>query len=142
MVDRKGAAVDAMAEAIAALRAGEVIVMTPEGTIPRGRDFYRTKLKGKTGAARLAAATRVPVIPVGIWGTEKVWPRSSRLPNVTNLLHPPVVRVRVGPPVEGLTYTDPKADTEMIMDAILSLLPEQARQEREPTEEEIARATP
>jgi putative phosphoserine phosphatase/1-acylglycerol-3-phosphate O-acyltransferase len=142
MVDRKGGPTAAMAEAITALRAGEVIVMTPEGTIPRGRDFYRPKLKGKTGAARLAAATHVPVIPVGIWGTEQVWPRSTRLPNVTNLLHPPTIRVRVGPPVEGLTSTDAKADTETIMDAITALLPEETRHPREPSEEEIARATP
>jgi putative phosphoserine phosphatase/1-acylglycerol-3-phosphate O-acyltransferase len=141
-VDRKGRPTEAMAEAITALRAGEVIVMTPEGTIPRGRDFYRTKLKGKTGAARLAAATNVPVIPVGIWGTEKVWPRSARLPNVTNLLHPPQVRVRVGPPVEGLTLTNPRADTVTIMDAIVALLPDEARQTREPTDEEIALASP
>jgi putative phosphoserine phosphatase/1-acylglycerol-3-phosphate O-acyltransferase len=142
MVDRKGGPTAAMAEAITALRAGEVIVMTPEGTIPRGREFYQPKLKGKTGAARLAAATQVPVIPVGIWGTEQVWPRSARLPNVTNLLHPPTIRVRVGPPVEGLTLTDAKADTETIMDAIAALLPDEARQPRDPTEEEIARATP
>jgi putative phosphoserine phosphatase/1-acylglycerol-3-phosphate O-acyltransferase len=142
MVDRKGGPTAAMAEAIAALRAGEVIVMTPEGTIPRGRDFYQSRLKGKTGAARLAAATHVPVIPVGIWGSEQVWPRSARLPNVTNLLHPPTIRVRVGPPVGGLTLTDAKADTDTIMEAIAALLPDEARQVREPTEEEIARATP
>jgi putative phosphoserine phosphatase/1-acylglycerol-3-phosphate O-acyltransferase len=142
MVDRSGGPTEAMAEAIKALRAGEVIVLTPEGTIPRGRDFFQTKLKGKTGAARLAAATQVPVIPVGIWGSEQVWPRSARLPNMTNLLHPPTVQVRVGPPVQGLTGAHAKADTETIMAAIVDLLPEEARQEREPTEEEIARATP
>jgi putative phosphoserine phosphatase/1-acylglycerol-3-phosphate O-acyltransferase len=142
MVDRKGSPTQVMAEVITALRAGEVIVLTPEGTIPRGAAFYRTKLKGKTGAARLAAATRVPVIPVGIWGTEKVWPRSARLPNMTNILHPPLVQVRVGPPVEGLRYGAAKADTATIMDAIVALLPEEASREREPTENEIALATP
>ena len=28
--------------------------------------------------------TRAPVIPIGLWGTEKVWPRNARLPNVLN----------------------------------------------------------
>ena len=44
--------------------------------------------------------TGAPVIPIGLWGTEKVWPRSSRLPNVLNVSTPPTMRVRVGPPVE------------------------------------------
>ena len=35
------------------------------------------KPKGRWGAARLAQMTGAPIIPVGMWGTEKVWPRSS-----------------------------------------------------------------
>jgi hypothetical protein len=61
---------------------------------------------------------------------------------VTNLLHPPTVQVRVGPPVVGLTYQDVKADTETIMAAIADQLPDESRQLREATEEEIASATP
>ena len=38
--------------------------------------------------------TKAPVIPIGLWGTEKVWPRSSRLPNVLNVTDPPEVRIR------------------------------------------------
>ncbi len=45
--------------------------------------------------------TGAPVIPIGLWGTEKVWPLSSKAPNVLNLLRPPKVRIRVGPAVEG-----------------------------------------
>ena len=45
------------------------------------------------GAARLAATTRVPVIPVGIWGTEKVWPRAARVPDLTNVTDPPTIRL-------------------------------------------------
>ena len=63
-----------------ALRAGELISMAPQGTIPRGPAFFDPVLKGRWGAARLAAETRAPVIPVGLWGTEKVWPRNARLP--------------------------------------------------------------
>jgi putative phosphoserine phosphatase/1-acylglycerol-3-phosphate O-acyltransferase len=92
--------------------------------------------------ARLAAATGTKVVPMGIWGTEAVWPRSSRLPNVTAVVHPPVVRVRVGPPVRGLTGTDMRADTERIMEAIADLLPAEARLPRLPTAEELARTMP
>jgi putative phosphoserine phosphatase/1-acylglycerol-3-phosphate O-acyltransferase len=85
--------------------------------------------------------TRAPVIPIGIWGTEHVWPRSARLPNITNIGNPPVVRTRVGQAVE-LAYDDPKADTERIIDAIVELLPPEAHQPYEPTPEEIKWATP
>ena len=141
-VDRDGNGADAFAAAIRALRAGELVTLMPQGTIPRGAAFYEPKLHGKTGAARLAAASGAPVIPIGLWGTEQVWPRRARLPNVTTVAHPPTVRVRVGGPVQGLTGHDAVADTERIMDAIVELLPPEARRPAEPSEEEIRRATP
>lgn len=141
-VDRKGSGRGAYEEAEQALRNGEVLIMAPQGTIPRGESFFDPRLQGKTGAARLAAATGVPIIPLGVWGTENVWPRSSRLPNVTNVLRPPKVRVRVGPAVSGLTGTDFTADTDRIMDAITDLLPPEARLRRIPSADELARTMP
>ncbi len=81
------------------------------------------------------------MLPVGVWGTEAVWPRSSRLPDVTNLLHPPSVRVRVGKPVH-LGLSDATADTEAIMSAIMTQLPAEAQRPHEPTAEELARTFP
>ena len=72
----------------------------PQGTIPRGRAFFDPELKGRWGAAKLAAMSEAPVVPIGIWGTEKVWPRNARTPDVLAIGHPPTVRIRVGPPVE------------------------------------------
>ncbi len=132
---------DSLADATRALHAGELVAIMPQGTIPRGREFFEPVLKGKTGAARLAEATRAPVIPIGMWGTEQVWPRSAKVPNVLNLSNPPTVRVRVGRPVE-LAYDDVRKDTERIMEAIMALLPPEAREAREPTEEEMRRAKP
>jgi putative phosphoserine phosphatase/1-acylglycerol-3-phosphate O-acyltransferase len=141
-VDRKGSGRGAFDTAEDALRAGEVLIVAPQGTIPRGEKFFDPHLEGKTGAARLAAATGAPVIPLGVWGTEDVWPRSSRVPNVINVLHPPKIIVRAGPPVRGLTGRDYKADTEKIMAAIAKVLPPEARVHRVPTEEELARTIP
>ena len=70
-----------------------------------------------------------------------MWPRRARLPNVTNLTSPPTVRTRVGAPV-ALGYDDVAADTARIMEAIISLLPAEARERRTPTAEEIALASP
>ncbi|HEX3538911.1 MAG TPA: HAD-IB family hydrolase [Acidimicrobiales bacterium] len=132
---------EALASAVRAINGGEVVVILPQGTIPRGEAFFSPKLEGRTGAARLATATGAPVIPVGMWGTEKVWPRSSRVPNVTNVLHPPLIRIRVGPPVRGLTG-DAAADTARIMDAIAAQLPPEARQAHQPSAEELRQAKP
>jgi putative phosphoserine phosphatase/1-acylglycerol-3-phosphate O-acyltransferase len=129
-------------EAERALVAGELVALMPQGTIPRGPAFFDPVLVGRGGAARLAAATGAPVIPLGLWGTELVWARSSRLPNVVNVTSPPTVRTRVGPPVAGLTGRSVPADTKRIMAAIMALLPPESTAQREPTPDELARTYP
>jgi putative phosphoserine phosphatase / 1-acylglycerol-3-phosphate O-acyltransferase len=140
-VERGTGSDEPLVEAAAALACGELVAVMPQGTIPRGEAFFDPELKGRWGAARLAHMTRAPVIPVGLWGTEQVWPRSSRLPHVWNVTNPPLVTMRVGPPVE-LKYRSVDADTKRIMQAIAELLPPAARQRREPTPEELARTFP
>ncbi len=140
-VERKSGSSRPMREAEAALRAGEVVIVLPQGTIPRGDAFFDPVLHGKTGTARLAAATGAPVVPVGIWGTEKVWPRSARVPDLSGVRHPPTVRVRLGRPVP-LELTDARADTEALMAAISALLPATARHPHHPTATELARTFP
>jgi putative phosphoserine phosphatase/1-acylglycerol-3-phosphate O-acyltransferase len=141
-VDRAGEAASSLVEGERVLQAGEGLVVLPQGTIPRGRAFFDPVLRGKTGAARLAASTGAPVIPVGLWNTESVWPRSSRIPRILNLTSPPTVWARVGQPVTGLTGDDVHADTARIMEAIVDLLPEEGRTPRSPTEDELARTYP
>lgn len=141
-VERGSGSDEPLAAAAAALEMGEIVALMPQGTIPRGPAFYDPTLRGRWGAARLAALTGAPVIPVGLWGTERVWPRSSRLPNMVNLLHPPTITVTVGTPVKGLTGRSPDADTKRIMTAITKLLPAEARKRRTPTDEELARTYP
>ena len=141
-VDRGTGSGRPLAEAERALAAGEVVALMPQGTIPRGPAFFEPVLHGRPGAARLAAQSGAPVIPLGLWGTERVWARSARLPNITNVTSPPTVRVRIGSPVEGLSGTDIDADTERIMTAITKLLPAEARRPHRPTDEELARTYP
>ncbi|MEU4426348.1 lysophospholipid acyltransferase family protein [Actinoplanes sp. NPDC024001] len=71
-VERGGgrAVLSAFEAAVPILRAGGLVAVFPEGTrSPDGR-LYR----GRTGAVRLAAQAGVPLVPVGIRGTE---PRCS-----------------------------------------------------------------
>ncbi len=140
-VDRGSGSGASLRAAESALKAGEVVIVLPQGTIPRGYDFFDPVLHGKTGTARLAASTGATVVPVGIWGTEKVWPRSARVPDFTLVRNPPKITVRVGRPVP-LSLTDAKTDTDAIMGAISALLPPEARVRHEPTPEELARSKP
>jgi putative phosphoserine phosphatase/1-acylglycerol-3-phosphate O-acyltransferase len=140
-VDRGTGSDEPLLAAADALRAGQLVALMPQGTIPRGEAFFDPVLKGRWGAARLAQMADATVVPVGLWGTERVWPRSSRLPNVLNVTNPPLVTVRVGKPVK-LLGKSLDADTKRIMSAIVDLLPPEAREKRTPTPEELARTYP
>lgn len=67
-VDR-GAGAGAYAIAVQRLREGELVGVYPEATISRSfelKDF-------KTGAARMAVEADVPIIPIVVWGTQRIW---------------------------------------------------------------------
>jgi putative phosphoserine phosphatase/1-acylglycerol-3-phosphate O-acyltransferase len=141
-VDRSASGTAPYAAAIAELDRGELVGMMPQGTIPRGAAFFDPVLRGKTGVARLARAAGVPVIPVGIWGTEVLWPRSAKGPRVSRWRAPVPVRVRIGPPVELGEPPHAFRDTARIMAAITDLLPPEARVAHTPTEAELRSADP
>ena len=124
-----------------ALDAGEVVVILPEGTIPRGEKFFDPQLTGKSGVARLAALTKVPVLPMGLWGTEHVWPRNAKLPKFLNVKNPPAVSINIGAPVE-LAYKGVEEDLNTIMAAISAQLPPESQIKRIPTEAELAATHP
>jgi putative phosphoserine phosphatase/1-acylglycerol-3-phosphate O-acyltransferase len=140
-VERGTGSDEPLEEAAAALRAGQLVALMPEGTIPRGEAFFDPVLKGRWGAAKLAAMTGAPIVPVGMWGTERVWPRSARLPNVLNVTNPPLITINVGKPIT-LKGANHDANTKRIMKAITALLPPEARVKHTPTEEELARTYP
>jgi putative phosphoserine phosphatase/1-acylglycerol-3-phosphate O-acyltransferase len=139
-VDRGTGSNEPLEKAAAALRDGDMVAMAPQGTIPRGPAFFDPVLKGRWGAARLAQMTGVPVVPVGLWGTEAVWPRSSRVPRIVLPgQRKPVVTVTVGEPF-SVTSKDPDVATRQIMEKIVALLPDEARTKVVPTEDQL-RAT-
>jgi 1-acyl-sn-glycerol-3-phosphate acyltransferase len=59
-----------------ALRAGEVVVIYPEGTVTDHPDHL--PMQGKTGTVRLSCATGVPITPLASWGSQAVWQKSGR----------------------------------------------------------------
>lgn len=139
-VDRGTGSEEPLRKAIEALTAGEMVAIAPQGTIPRGPAFFEPVLVGRPGAAKLAMETNAPVIPVALWGTEKVWPRNQKLPSF-DLLDRPTVSITVGPPVD-IKRKSPDADTKRIMAALSSLLPDEANTRRKPSAEELALTYP
>lgn len=139
-VDRGTGSSEPLVRAVSSLRGGELIAMAPQGTIPRGPAFFDPELKGRWGAARLASATGVPVIPMGLWGTEKVWPRSQRMPTMLTT-DPPLVSVRVGEPIE-LSLDDLEGDTKRIMAAISDLLPAESAEHVDLTAKQLMKTFP
>ncbi|MGK5738820.1 lysophospholipid acyltransferase family protein [Micromonospora sp. URMC 103] len=80
---------------VAALKAGGTVVIYPEGTTTREPELW--PMKGKTGAARLALTTGAPVVPIVMWGPERMFdPRTAKL----SLRPRTPVTVVAGPPVD------------------------------------------
>jgi 1-acyl-sn-glycerol-3-phosphate acyltransferase len=98
---------DAVPAAVDALRSGSVVFIYPEGRI--GLDPGMWPERAKTGMARLALATRAPVVPVAIWGSHEVTAYHGRGPmlrtTVSAIWRRPVIRLHFGEPVDlaGLT---------------------------------------
>ncbi len=115
-------AVGAYDAAVAAVRAGECLVVYPEGTLTRDPALW--PMTGKTGAARIALATGCPVIPVAHWGVQEMLaPYGKKF----DLFPRHRVRYLVGDPVDlsdlSLEESDSvKIATERIMEAITGLL--------------------
>jgi 1-acyl-sn-glycerol-3-phosphate acyltransferase len=85
----------ALASAAEVLSAGGVFAIYPEGT--RTRDGYMHR--GHTGVARLAFRTEVPVVPVGMIGTDEVQPVDRRMPRLFRR-----VTIRFGEPIDPARY--------------------------------------
>jgi 1-acyl-sn-glycerol-3-phosphate acyltransferase len=106
--------------AISGVERGEAIVLSPEGTLTRDPNLW--PMDGKTGAARIALATKAPIIPVAHWGAQFVLaPYSKKL----KLFPRKTMIVQAGKPVDLSDLYDQeitgevlKLATSRIMDAI------------------------
>ena len=128
-VDRDGAAKDSLTAAKDEIARGEIIGMFPEATI--SPSFVPRP--GKTGTVRLAQETGAPLIPVAIWGTQRIltkWrPKQFRrgIPVVVN----------VGAPITASPEEDVQQGTDRLMASIADLLRDaQARYPHEPSSDD------
>jgi 1-acyl-sn-glycerol-3-phosphate acyltransferase len=103
--DNADAAAAALATGARAVRNGMLLAVYPEGTrSPDGR-LYR----GKTGVARMAMETGVPVVPVAMIGTDKVQPIGRVMPRLAR------VEIHIGSPLTPpVPATDPAVEKEQV----------------------------
>ncbi len=100
-VDR-GAGAGAYAVAVQRLREGELVGVYPEATISRSFELKEFK----SGAARMAIEADVPIVPVIVWGAQRIWTKDHPR-NVGRAKIP--ITVQVGAPVrarEDIAQTD------------------------------------
>lgn len=118
--DGRAAAFDA---AVTALRAGDLVMVAPEGTISRSGEL----LPFRTGAARMAQAAGVPLLPTASWGTRRfaTTGRSATLRRGWRL----PATVRFGEPLVVRPEHDPAAATSELRRRTQALL-EEARAAR------------
>jgi 1-acyl-sn-glycerol-3-phosphate acyltransferase len=119
-IDRSsGAAAQAALDTgVRLLIGGSLLGIYPEGTrSPDGRLY-----KGKTGLARMVLQSRVPVIPVAMFGTDKANPIGSKM------WRPYPIRIKLGPPLDFSRYDGLAGDrfversvTDEIMYALMEL---------------------
>ncbi len=64
--------------ALSYLKKGGVVGIFPEGT----RSFDGKLQRAKTGIAKVALTAKVPVLPIGIVGSDKILPKGSFLPRI------------------------------------------------------------
>lgn len=118
-IDRTKADFTAMKRIMTELKNGNIIALAPEGT----RSKTQALLQGKEGVTMIASKTRMPVISLGVIGTEK-WTdaiKHFRKPRIT---------LRIGP-VFDIPRIDPdnreeslRSATDEVMCRIAALLPE------------------
>ena len=123
-------AVKSLEAATAAVRAGDAVLIYPEGTTPKAGDLWPQR--GKTGVARLFLETGAPVVPIVTWGPQRMFDprREGNRPGRRLNLRPRMpVTVVAGPPLDLSKWADAAptpanlyAITDEVMTALRDLL--------------------
>ena len=116
-VDR-GAGIASMQQALAYLKAGEAVGIFPEATISRSFELKEFK----SGAVRIAADAGVPLVPVILWGTQRMMTKGHD----KDFSRGKTIAIRVGEPMHP-TGVDMAAETAELRDQMAGMLDETIR---------------
>ncbi|MGC4893030.1 lysophospholipid acyltransferase family protein [Micromonospora sp. DT31] len=111
----RAAGAGSYASAVAALRRGEVVGVFPEATISRSL----TVKDLKNGAARMSQEAGVPLLPVALWGTQRLWTKGR--PRTLTRRHTPIT-ILVGEPMDPTAYPDAAAMTADLRTRLVALV--------------------
>ncbi|WP_370250217.1 lysophospholipid acyltransferase family protein [Nocardioides sp.] len=100
------------------LKAGEAVGIFPEATISRSFELKEFK----TGAVRIAAEAGVPLVPVILWGTQRMMTKG----HPRDFSRGKTIAVRVGAPMHP-TGADPVAETTELRERMAAMLEETIR---------------
>lgn len=109
-VDRTRRDAASMRTALTVLKSDEILGMFPEGT----RSATGEMLELRTGAARLAARTRTPIIPAAVHNTDHALPPGK-------FVRPARISIRFGPPFELTNLYDRNAKGEEMERALATI---------------------
>ena len=113
-VDR-GEGLASYERAVELLRLGEVVGIFPEATISRAMELKELK----TGAVRIAAAAQVPLVPVVLWGTQRMLTKD----HPRDFSRGRTIAIRVGEPMT-VDPADPVGETARLRATMSRLLDE------------------
>ena len=123
----------ALDHAVRLLEVGHCVGVYPEGTLTRDPDGW--PMVAKTGLARLAIATKTPIIPIAQWGSQIVMPTYEK--KIKFFPRTPI-KVLVGDPIDLSAWHGKEGDPEALREATafvmreLTTLLEQLRGEKRP----------
>ncbi len=100
------------------LKSGEAVGIFPEATISRAMELKEFK----SGAVRIAAAAGVPLVPVILWGTQRMMTKD----HPRDFSRGKTIAIRVGPPLHP-TGENPVAETAELHRVMSSMLDETIR---------------
>jgi 1-acyl-sn-glycerol-3-phosphate acyltransferase len=120
-VDRAAAKGSSLEHAFTALQDGIPVLVMPEGRLHWDPEQPISTGPAKSGVSRLAVGGHVPVIPVGLSGTERVMPAGAKFPRF-NPFRRKVVVCQVADEPMWLEGEDHEANTAAVMAAIEDLL--------------------
>lgn len=119
---------EAIKKVIRAVKDGNSILLFPEGT----RSRTARMLEGKKGIVLFAKLTHAPIVPIGMWGTEKFMPVKEDM--TKEAFHDAVIHVNIG---EAFILPDKREDEtkgsweerclNQVMMSIAALLPKEYR---------------
>ena len=92
----------------AALREGKILNIYPEGQ----RSFAGQLQEFKKGAAILATELKVPIVPVALDGTYRIWPRESWRIRLAK------VKISFGEPVDVEGVAADEVDHEIVYESV------------------------